>query len=119
MKRYLKQKPKYNTKCTDIVRESERYTKAAFTIEGKNRAGKQIVKLMAIDATTINNHTPKAMSDKIAVIEPIEPMDDNWDDDDNEFIPCSKCDGHPACEDFGCAYELGCGHLIEKEITDL
>jgi hypothetical protein len=57
------------------------------------------------------------MSDKIAVIEPIEPIDDNWDDD-NEFIPCSKCDGHPACEDFGCAYELGCGHLVEKEITN-
>jgi hypothetical protein len=46
MKRYLKQKPKYSTKCTDIVRESELYTRAAFTISGKNKAGKQLVKFM-------------------------------------------------------------------------
>jgi hypothetical protein len=37
------------------------------------------------------------------------------DDDETEFTPCSMCDGHPACEDFGCAYELGVGHLVEKE----
>lgn len=35
-------------------------------------------------------------------------------DDDREFIPCSECDGHPACEDFGCAYELGLGRLVKK-----
>jgi len=23
-----------------------------------------------------------------------------------QFIPCSECDGHPACEDFGCYYEM-------------
>lgn len=34
--------------------------------------------------------------------------------DEDEFIPCSRCDGHPACEDFGCAFECGCGHLVKK-----
>jgi hypothetical protein len=24
-------------------------------------------------------------------------------DDEQKFTPCSSCDGHPACEDFGCA----------------
>lgn len=38
------------------------------------------------------------------------------DDDEQEFIPCSKCDGHPACEDFGCAYELGLGKMVNKDI---
>ena len=37
-------------------------------------------------------------------------------DDDIEFIPCSKCDGHPACEDFGCAYELGLGRMVKKHL---
>ena len=41
-----------------------------------------------------------------------EPDDDY---EEIEFIPCSKCDGHPACEDFGCAYELGLGKLVKKE----
>lgn len=36
------------------------------------------------------------------------------DDDGFEFIPCSKCDGHPACEDFGCAYELGLGRMVRR-----
>lgn len=42
---------------------------------------------------------------------------DEWDDlnDDEEFIPCSRCDGYPACEDFGCAYALGLGRLVSKE----
>lgn len=29
-----------------------------------------------------------------------EPMED-------EFEPCAGCDGHPACEDFGCAIKAG------------
>jgi hypothetical protein len=36
------------------------------------------------------------------------------DYDEDEFSPCSKCDGHAACEDFGCAFELGLGKLINK-----
>lgn len=41
--------------------------------------------------------------------------DDNWDDDEDEFIPCSKCDGHPACEDHGCAFEHGLGRLVHRD----
>lgn len=39
--------------------------------------------------------------------------EDDWDDDegesfdDVEFTPCSNCDGHQACEDFGCAIAQG------------
>ncbi len=46
--------------------------------------------------------------------QPLEP-EDCYDDDEQGFISCSRCDGHPACEDFGCAYELGLGHLVKKE----
>lgn len=35
--------------------------------------------------------------------------------DDEEFIPCSRCDGHDACDDFGCAYASGLGHLVKKD----
>lgn len=40
---------------------------------------------------------------------------DDFDDDDNEFQRCSKCDGHDACEDFGCAFKAGLGHLVEDD----
>ena len=49
----------------------------------------------------------------------IEDKPDDDFDDEVEFIPCDKCDLHDACEDFGCAFELGLGHLVKKEITDL
>lgn len=35
--------------------------------------------------------------------------------DEDEFIPCSKCDGHDACRDFGCAFECGLGHMVKTE----
>jgi hypothetical protein len=28
----------------------------------------------------------------------------DFDDDEDDFEPCSRCDGHPACADFGCAF---------------
>lgn len=34
---------------------------------------------------------------------------------EDEFKECSDCDGHPACEDFGCAFENGCGHLVNPK----
>lgn len=43
-----------------------------------------------------------------------EDFDDDNYDEEEEFIRCDRCDGHDACEDFGCAYELGCGHLVKK-----
>jgi hypothetical protein len=27
--------------------------------------------------------------------------------DDDDFEPCSECDGHDACRDFGCAIKAG------------
>lgn len=35
--------------------------------------------------------------------------------DEIEFNPCSRCDAHPACEDFGCAYDLGLGRMVKKD----
>lgn len=49
------------------------------------------------------------------MIEPNKIPDDFEDDDRDEFIPCDKCDGHAACEDFGCAYELGLGNLVKND----
>lgn len=36
----------------------------------------------------------------------IEPFEDD-EDIEYEFERCSRCDGHDACEDFGCAIEMG------------
>lgn len=50
------------------------------------------------------------------MIEPEEPNEDYFNEDEEiEFIRCSSCDGHDACEDFGCAFECGCGHLVKKD----
>lgn len=46
----------------------------------------------------------------------ISESEDNFDDEP-EFISCSGCDGHPACEDFGCAIELGLGRMVRKNIA--
>lgn len=45
----------------------------------------------------------------------MNPSPDFDDDDEIEFEPCSRCDGHPACEDFGCAFKLGVGHLVKTD----
>ena len=39
------------------------------------------------------------------------------DDIQNEdyFEECYDCDGHDACRDHGCAFENGCGHLVETD----
>ncbi len=44
-----------------------------------------------------------------------EDWGDDDDDEEDDFIPCSRCDGHPACEDFGCAFEHGLGHIVQQE----
>jgi len=36
---------------------------------------------------------------------------------ESEFDPCDKCDGHPACEDFGCAFDHGLGNLVKRDLT--
>lgn len=45
-----------------------------------------------------------------------EIFKDEDDSSESDFIPCSRCDGHPACEDFGCAIELGLGRMMRKNI---
>jgi hypothetical protein len=35
--------------------------------------------------------------------------------EEEEFVPCQGCDGHDACEDFGCAFELGLGHMVKQD----
>lgn len=44
----------------------------------------------------------------------------DWDDynEEEEFTPCSGCDGHPACEDFGCAIEAGLGEMVKKNLDN-
>lgn len=37
-------------------------------------------------------------------------------DDEDDFERCSECDGHDACEDFGCAIKAGLGHLLQKPL---
>lgn len=56
----------------------------------------------------------------------LQDKQDPWPDEEDiindieedEFIPCDKCDGHDACEDFGCAFELGLGHLVNKDLSN-
>lgn len=43
-----------------------------------------------------------------------EEPDDDFEE--IEFIRCSRCDGHDACEDFSCAYELGLGRMVQKNL---
>jgi hypothetical protein len=38
-------------------------------------------------------------------------------DVEDDFEPCSECDGHDACFDFGCAYKLGLAHLVQKDVS--
>lgn len=47
-------------------------------------------------------------------MKPTSQEDDFWEDDENEFVPCDKCDGHPACDDFGCAIALGLGRMVKR-----
>lgn len=47
---------------------------------------------------------------------PNDPPEHNFEEEDEtEFIPCLLCDGHPACEDYGCAIELGLGRMVKKD----
>lgn len=45
-----------------------------------------------------------------------EEYDDYNDDDDYDFQECYECDGHPSCEDFGCAIKAGLGHLLKNPL---
>jgi hypothetical protein len=53
-----------------------------------------------------------------SILEVLKHDDGHLQDIEGEFIPCSRCDGHSACADFGCAYALGLGRYVKKEPTD-
>jgi hypothetical protein len=36
-------------------------------------------------------------------------------DEDSGFVRCAECDGHDACEDFGCAIIHGLGHMVKPD----
>lgn len=38
------------------------------------------------------------------------------DEPDDEFERCRYCDGHDACADFGCAFDMGLGDLVETDL---
>jgi len=44
-----------------------------------------------------------------------DPNDGDYDVEDN-FQPCSECDGHDACSDFGCAIKAGLGHMLQHPL---
>jgi len=41
-----------------------------------------------------------------------------FDEEDDGFQPCSECDGHEACRDFGCAIKLGLGNMVRRGWAD-
>ena len=55
----------------------------------------------------VENPTTKSPSDEYF------EMTDDYDEE--EFERCSQCDGHDACQDFGCAFKLGVGHLVNDD----
>lgn len=48
-------------------------------------------------------------------LDPPDPSENYFTEDPPEFVECSECDGHPACEDFGCAIHNGLGHLVARD----
>lgn len=66
----------------------------------------------------IRCHLPTMYDNLICEICRQEDHNDYDDDcEEVEFIPCDKCDGHPACEDYGCAYEHGLGGMVKRPGT--
>lgn len=48
-----------------------------------------------------------------------ERPEPDFEDDEDEFEECSRCDGHDACRDFGCAREHGLGDEVEKNLNEM
>lgn len=61
----------------------------------------------------VENPTTKSPSDQF--FENQHPEFENLENEDSEFERCLSCDGHDACEDFGCAFDLGLGNLVNKD----
>ena len=65
----------------------------------------------------LNDEQRNSVAEKITQMSTDENEKENDDDfeDDYTFIRCSRCDGHDACEDFGCA--LSAGIKINEDIV--
>ena len=42
---------------------------------------------------------------------------DTSEETGDEFEPCSDCDGHDACSDYGCAIKLGLGEMVQNRFN--
>ncbi|RYF85793.1 MAG: hypothetical protein EOO03_12760 [Chitinophagaceae bacterium] len=51
--------------------------------------------------------------------QPVNSEEPQFDEHEVEFNACPNCDGHPACEDFGCAIEHGLGHMVQPDQGDI
>lgn len=60
----------------------------------------------------LNDEQRNSVAEKIAQM---STDDDDDFEDDYTFTRCSRCDGHDACEDFGCA--LSAGIKIKEDIV--
>ena len=63
----------------------------------------------------VENPTTKSPSDEYNEACNEQNWQDEFEDGEYEFERCSKCDGHDACEDFGCAFKLGVGNLVNDD----
>lgn len=63
----------------------------------------------------VENPTTKSPTDEFYEMSNEQNWQDDIDENETEFQRCSKCDGHDACEDFGCAFKLGVGNLVNDD----
>lgn len=55
---------------------------------------------------TCDRNVKAVITNNTMLQEPDEPV----------FNRCSDCDGHDACEDFGCAIKQGLGHMVQQPL---
>jgi hypothetical protein len=71
---------------------------------------------MTIDALNVGTKLHNKNAIDVGYCLPCYNMMMAEDDDEDDFQPCDECDGHDACEDFGCAIKAGLGHLLQKPL---
>ena len=63
----------------------------------------------------VENPTTKTPSEEYMEMSNEQNFAEDFDNEEPEFERCSKCDGHDACEDFGCAFKLGIGNMVQRD----
>ncbi len=63
----------------------------------------------------VENPTTKSPSEEYNEMCNEQNFAEDFEGEETEFERCSKCDGHDACEDFGCAFKLGVGHMVNDD----